>query len=197
MEIEDRFNFVVSQIFHTGSLNHNAALFYTVQSGTPYSILIGGDPNSDGFSTNDLPYIPNSADEIILRNATVAQWESFLSWTGLDAYRGSIAKKASAVTPWNRSLDFHYDLELPIKVVRTQFTFDVLNLLNLIDKNQGAIYGVSNQSYTPITYRGIDSATGKPIYEASSVTALDPGKAWFINATRSRWQLKFGLRVSF
>jgi hypothetical protein len=201
-EIEDRFNFVVSQIFRTGPVSHNVALFYQVQSGTPFSVLIGttsgaADVNGDGFNSNDLIFIPNSTNDFILRGATPEQWETFLSWTGLDAYRGEVVKKNASTTPWNRTLDFHYDLELPIKVIRTQFTFDILNLLNLIDKDKGATYYVSNQTYTPIYYAGKDAATGKPIYQTAFTGALDPGRAWSIQDLRSRWQLKFGLRVSF
>ena len=196
-EIEDRFNFVVSQIFRTGPLTHNVALFYSVQSGFPYSTLIGTDMNGDGFNSNDLLYIPNSTDDFILTGATAEQWENFLRWTGLDAYRGEVVKRNASVTPWNRTLDFHYDLELPIKIVRTQLTFDVLNLINLIDKDKGQVYYVSNSSYTPIRYGGKDAATGKPIYQTAFSNALATGRAWSVNDLRSRWQLKFGLRVSF
>ena len=196
-EIEDRFNFIVSQIFRTGPLTHNVSLFYSVQSGFPYSTLMGTDMNGDGFNSNDLVYIPNSTDDFILQGASAEQWESFLSWTGLGAYKGEVVKRNSSVTPWNRTLDFHYDVELPIKVVRTQFTFDVLNLINLIDKEQGQVYYVSNNSYTPLRYGGKDAATGKPIYQTAFTNALAPGRAWTTNDLRSRWQLKFGLRVSF
>lgn len=196
-EVEDRFNFIVSQSFNTGKIGHNVSLFYSVQSGQPYSILIGGDPNKDGYSTNDLIYVPESSEDIILQGATLEQFEAFLAWTGLDEYRGRIAPRNSGTSPWNRSLDFHYDIELPISVIRTQFTFDILNLLNLIDKDKGAIRYVNYSTYTPITYAGIDSATGKPIYKTAFNNSLAEGRAWSTNDLRSRWQLRFGLRLSF
>jgi hypothetical protein len=196
-EVEDRFNVIVSQAFKTGSFGHNVALFYSVQSGAPFSVLMQGDPNKDGYATNDLIYVPESGEDIILQGATLEQFEAFLGWTGLDKYRGQVAPRNSATAPWNRWLDFHYDVELPIKVIRTQFTFDILNLLNLIDKDKGAIKYVSNQSFTPINYAGTDSATGKPIYKTAFTNSLDEGKAWSTNDLRSRWQLKFGLRLSF
>ncbi|MCC6130963.1 MAG: hypothetical protein IT186_13650, partial [Acidobacteria bacterium] len=111
-------------------------------------------------------------------------------------YRGQIVPRYSSFTPWNRSLDFHYDLEVPVSVVRTQLTFDVLNLINLIDKNSGGIYSVGNQNWTPLNYVGIDSATGKPIYQMVSAGNLTGG-AYFSNDLRSRWQMKFGLRLSY
>jgi hypothetical protein len=196
-EIEDRFNITASQNFRTGPLAHNVALFYTVQSGTPYSVMMGGDPNRDGYSSNDLLYVPNNASDIVLQGATAAEFDAFLAWTGLDAYRGQVVARNSSFTPWNRSLDFHYDVELPISVVRTQLTFDVLNLINLIDSEKGIIRYVSNQSYTPLNYQGIDSASGKPIYRTAFNGALGEGRAFSINDLRSRWQFKFGLRLSF
>lgn len=196
-EIRDRFNLVVSQVFTTGPLSHNVALFYNIQSGAPYSVLVGGDPNSDGYSTNDLFYVPNSTDEIILTGATPEQFEAFLNWTGLSKYRGQIAERNSVFSPMSRSLDFHYDIALPIKVVRAQVTFDILNLINLIDKDKGTISYVANQSFTPINYKGIDAATGKPKYDVAFTGALNPGRAWSTNDLRSRWQMKLGLRLAF
>lgn len=196
-EIKDRFTVTVSQMFSTGAFNHNVSLFYTVQSGQPYSVLIGGDPNHDGYSTNDLIYVPKNTSDIILQGATPAQFDAFLKWTGLDRYRGQIAPRNSSFAPWNRSLDFHYDVTLPIKVVRTQVSFDVMNLINLINHKDGALQYVSYQTYTPITYKGIDAATGKAIYQTAFNGSLNSGRAFSTNDLRSRWQLKLGLRLSF
>jgi hypothetical protein len=196
-EIEHRFNFIVSESFTTGPFSHNIGLFYTVTSGQPYSILMSGDPNTDGYGTNDMIYIPNSTNDFILTGGTAEEWETFLRWTGADEYRGHIPRRNEFFAPWNRILDFHYDLTLPIKIIRTQVTFDILNLINLIDQDKGGQYYVSNHSWTPIQYQGIDSATGKPKYKVAYSGALNPGAAWSMNNLRSRWQLKLGLRVGF
>jgi len=196
-EIRDRFNFLVSQQFATGKFDHNLALFYTVQSGAPYSVLISGDPNKDGYSTNDLLYIPTNTSDIIIQGATAEEFDNFLSWTGLAKYRGQVIKRNSSQAPWTRSLDFHYDLGLPINVVRAQVTFDILNLINLIDSDKGTVQYVPFQSFTPLRYAGIDAATGKPIYRTAFSHSLDSGRAFSTNNLRSRWQMKLGLRVSF
>ncbi len=59
-EIENRFNVSTSYNFRTGPLAHNIGVFYNAQSGRPYSIMMAGDPNADGYSTNDLLYIPTA-----------------------------------------------------------------------------------------------------------------------------------------
>ena len=196
-EVEDRFTVVGTQFFKTGSFRHNLGLFFTAQSGQPWSVMEYGDPNKDGCADNDLFYVPANNDSFILKGATYEQFNEFLSWTGLESQRGQISKRNSLTAPWNRTLDFHYDVEVPISVIRTQFTFDVLNVINLIDSGTGLQRYVSNQAYTPITYSGIDAATGKPIYTVSNANNLKPGAAYYTNDLRSRWQLKFGVRLTY
>jgi hypothetical protein len=194
-EIQDRFNFVLSQTFKTGPVAHNIGLFYSVQSGTPYSVLVAGDPNKDGYATNDLLYVPKSFGDIVAVGFTSTDWDTFLAINGLAQYQGQIIKKNTSFTPWNRTLDFHYDFEIPVSFVRAQITADVLNLINLIDSDKGAQYFVTNQTTTPITYSGIDAATGKPKYTATASTLTRA--PWSLSDLRSRWQLRLGARLSF
>jgi hypothetical protein len=116
--------------------------------------------------------------------------------TGLDAYRGRVAARNGLDAPWIHTLDFHYDVTLPISVVQVQLTFDVLNLINLINHNAGLLRYVSNQTYTALNYSGMDAATGKPIYTVNS-GALNDGRQYTTQGLRSRYQLKLGGRVSF
>ncbi len=198
-DVPNRFNLVVSQAFKTGPLNHNVGLVYFAQSGQPYSILMGGDPNQDGASGNDQLFVPQNYSDIVWKGAgapTEAQWNTFLSTTGLDKYRGQVAPRNALDAPWIHSLDFHYDVTLPITVVQVQLTFDILNLINLVDSNAGLLRYVNFQTYTALNYSGIDAATGKPIYTVSS-GALNEGKQYSTNDLRSRYQLKWGARLSF
>jgi outer membrane receptor for ferrienterochelin and colicin len=198
-DVPHRFTVVGQQTFRTGPVNHNIGLVYTAQSGSPYSILMGGDPNKDGASGNDLLFVPNNYSEIKWAGAgapTEAQWNDFLAKTGLDAYRGRTAERNGLDAPWIHSLDFHYDFEVPITAIRAQITFDVLNLVNLIDSNSGLLRTVNFQTYSALNYSGMDAATGKPIYTVSS-GALDEGRQYTTNDLRSRWQIKLGARLTY
>jgi hypothetical protein len=198
-DVPNRFNVVVTQAFKTGPLNHNVGLVYFAQSGQPYSILMGGDPNKDGASGNDQLFVPQNYGDVVFKGAgapTEDQWNTFLSTTGLDKYRGQVAPRNALDAPWIHSLDFHYDVELPITVVRVQLTFDVLNLINLINSNSGLLRYVSFQTYSALNFSGIDAATGKPIYTVNS-GALNEGRQYSTNDLRSRYQLKWGARLSF
>jgi hypothetical protein len=198
-EVPHRFNFVVTQAFKTGPLLHNVGLVYFAQSGQAYSILMGGDPNGDGGFSNDNIFVPSNYSDVVWKGAgapTEEKWNTFLATTGLDKYRGRVAPRNALDAPWIHTLDFHYDITLPISVVQVQLTFDVLNLINLINNNAGLLRYVNFQTYTALNYSGIDSATGKPTYTVNA-NALDEGRQYSTNDLRSRYQLKWGARVSF
>lgn len=204
-EVPNRFSVVVSQGFRTGPLNHNVAFVFTAQSGQPYSVLMGSSypsVNGDGTSNNDRLFVPQNYGDVVWKGSggaaapTEAEWNDFIERTGLDAYRGRVAERNGLDAPWIRSLDFHYDIELPISVIRAQITLDVLNLFNLVNSNWGLIRYVPNQTYTALTYSGMDASTGKPIYTVAS-GALRDGGAYSTADLRSRWQLKLGARLSF
>ncbi|HQR45192.1 MAG TPA: carboxypeptidase regulatory-like domain-containing protein [Thermoanaerobaculia bacterium] len=198
-EVPDRFTVVATQNLKTGPLTHNFGLVFTAMSGQPYSILMSGDPNGDGTANNDLIFVPKSYSDIVWKGAgapTEDQWNTFLSTTGLDQFRGRTMPRNALDAPWIHTLDFHYDVTLPISVVNVQLSFEILNLINLIDHDKGLLRYVQNQTYVGVAYSGIDSATSKPIYTVSS-GALAEGKQYTTQDVRSRYQLKWGARLTF
>lgn len=198
-EVPHRFTVVGTQNFRTGAFTHNVGLVFNAQSGQPYSVLMGGNPNQDGASGNDLLYVPANYNDVVWKGTgapTAEKWDAFLAMTGLGKYRGRVSERNGLDAPWVRTLDFHYDVELPITAVKTQITFDLLNLVNLIDSNYGQLRYVFNQTYNALSYSGMDSATGKPIYTVNS-GALDEGRQYSTNGIRSRWQIKLGARLSY
>jgi outer membrane receptor for ferrienterochelin and colicin len=180
----------------TGPLTHSFGLFWNAESGRPFSILMGGDPNGDGQSANDLLYVPASPDEVILSGFTWDQFVSYLSTNGVDC-RGCIVKRNAQQGPWVRRLDFHYGLELPIKVVRAQVTMDLINVLNIFDEDEGNVRYVNFGTTTPIR-ASIDPATGKTVYSQNFSNAITETDSPFSTSdTLSRWQARLGLRLSF
>jgi hypothetical protein len=201
-EVPNRFSVVGTESFRTGPVNHTVGLIFTAQSGSPYSILMGGDPNKDGAQGNDLLFVPANYGDVVWRGGsgaappTEAQWNTFLDTTGLYKYKGQVMPRNALDAPWIHTLDFHYDFAVPIWETQVQLSADILNLINLIDKNSGLLRFVSNQTYSALSYTGTDTATGKPIYTVNS-GALNEGRQYTTANLRSRWQLKFAARVSF
>lgn len=201
-ETTDRISINGTVNFATGFLSHAIGLYYNAQSGRPYSLLFGTDVNGDGQSSNDLLYIPGRADEIILQNGAgqVVDYSllaAYLEYAGLDATAGRAMERYEASEPWTRQLDLHYELGLPaFRDVRTMLTADANNILAMVDSEYGNVRYVSNQNFSPVTYRGPDAA-GKPIYRERFSGALTPGSQYSLAPDRSRWQARLGVRVSF
>ena len=80
--------------------------------------------------------------------------------------------------------------------IRTSVQVDMLNLLNLMDREFGLARSVVNQTYTPIVYVGQD-ANNNPVYRENFANALTPNSQLSTANIRSRWQGKLGLRVTF
>ena len=181
------------------------SLFYAGTSGSPFTYLYNGDVNGDGAFSNDLLYVPRNASEIKLvaltgsNPATVAQ-----QWSALDAFieqdpylrtrRGQYAERNGARTPWEHKFDMRItqDLGITIKdrVHRFQLTFDIFNVGNLINKDWGKSYFVSNNAYQLITY----TTSGGGGY---TFRAPKDNQAFNISDLASRWQGQFGVRYIF
>jgi outer membrane receptor protein involved in Fe transport len=189
--------------FATGFITHAVGLYYNAQSGRPYSLLFGTDVNGDGQSSNDLLYIPASGSEIILQNSAgqvidYSRLANYLDYAGLDANAGRAMNRYEANEPWTRQLDLHYELGLPaFQSVRSMLTADVTNVLAMVDSEYGNVTYVANQNFSPVTYRGVDAATGKPIFRERFNGALEPGSQYSVATDRSRWQARLGVRLTF
>ncbi|HEX8616384.1 MAG TPA: carboxypeptidase regulatory-like domain-containing protein [Thermoanaerobaculia bacterium] len=214
-EMKHRFNISAAYDFTTGFLGHTVGLFYNVQSGRPYSVMmttasIPGllDPNGDGYNTNDLLYVPE-AGQVIYQylNGTTSDKDTgvtaeqafgnYMAYLGVDPNSGQILDRYQFTEPWTRSLDLHYGLGVPISRFRTEVTADVTNLLNLFNEEWGVVKFVSNQNTSPVSYRGIDPATGKHIYRENYAGAFSTASQFTVADTRSRWTARVGVRVSF
>jgi outer membrane receptor for ferrienterochelin and colicin len=214
-EMEHRFNLSASYDFTTGFLGHTVGLFYNVQSGRPYSVMmttanITGlvDPNGDGYNSNDLLYIPEAGQVIFqylngttvdsATNVTAEQaFFNYLNYLGVEPNSGRILDRYEFTEPWTRSLDLHYGLGVPISRFRTEVTADVTNLLNLFNEEWGVVKFIANQNTSPVSYRGIDPATGKHIYRENYNSAFSSASQFTVADTRSRWTARLGVRVSF
>jgi len=181
-------------------------VFYGGRSGRPYSSTYNySDANGDASAGNDLVYVPNGLAEVILydskgviyadQNAAWAKMDAFIGRdAGLNAARGTIVARNASREPWYHDVDARLAQDVPIpglKDNRLQLTLDVVNLLNLFNKDWGKLQYVSNQNDVPWTYKGKD-ASGKDKIQFS-----DRANIFAISQLSSRWQMQLGLRYSF
>lgn len=204
---------------YLGFLASTIAFTYQGQSNGNYSYVYTGSPNSDGYSNNDMIYVPRNQNEILLVTSSAADnrtsqqmWDQLNSFIEQDPYlnkrRGQYAERNGAYTPWQHQLNFRFLQDFYIKAGgkrnTLQLSLDVNNLLNLLDSKWG-LAKVSQRAAllnfigyeTPNTNTAV--TTGRPIYSFAEVNPNVPLTNSFINnlTLSSRWQIQLGVRYIF
>jgi len=198
-----------------GKYVSNFTLFASLASGTPYTYGIIAVIDGTGQQTS-LVYIPTKAEEgTFFTNATQqAAFDAYVDGNKyLSSRRGNFTERNGARTPWNNQADFRFTQDYNFlskgKTRTLSFTFDIVNLTNLIDKNWGWVY------YSPDTYNSL-SPIGLKIKASSSPTTVNPtysftnpntsnlpstsgavGHSYSIDPFASRFQMQAGLRYTF
>ncbi len=196
--------------------NHFAStlsIFYEGSNQARYSYVVNGDLNGDGNSSTDLMYIPRNASEMNFEQYTdnnivysVAQqeeaFEQFINNSSyLKNHRGEYAERNAALTPWYNKLDVRFMQDFYIETGKNktkhtlQFTADILNAANLINKNWGIQqrYIINN----PLAFRSING-DGEPVYRMKQINDKLVTDQFEKNiSTASTWSMQLGLRYSF
>ena len=173
------------------------------QAGPPYMSIYGyggsASINQDFYTSNDLIYVPTGADDVVITNGTWSQLEAYLQTTGQDKYAGEIAPRNSSHQPYVTQTDLSIRQQIPIPGRSSlQVAFDIFNFWNLIDGDSGWVRYVPFGTVTPVIYRGLDDATGNPIYELTRVvTEPEDNPIFSTDNLQSRWRMRLGVIWSF
>lgn len=187
----------------------NLSLFFTASSGSPYSL---GFVNStiNGTAQNvSLVYIPKAGETTSFFAQTPKGAEmaaAFDAYIDGDKYlktrRGDFTERNGARTPWNYQADFRLTQDFAIiqrskKAHTLSFTYDIMNLTNLLKKDWGVQYFAPNTfnstSSVGLKLEKAGTATTNPEYSFDKDKTTSYAKDFFA----SRWQMQFGLRYSF
>jgi hypothetical protein len=185
-----------SRSFELGrNTSFQLSAYYDGASGRPYHFTIPSDFNGDGRTTNDIFYVPKSADEVVVINGTWEQLDAYINADpGLSKARGTIMKKHSAWGPWTNSLDLSGILGFGIKNRKLELRADVVNFLNLLNKEWGTIDYATFGDLAPIAIT--IAANGKMQYNLATITSPTYIK-YDRDNIRSRWRAMLGARVRF
>ena len=201
--VEHRFNFSLAYRFNDNSRwPTTVTTFYNLQSGRPYGYIYDRQNfrsiNQDNFYDNDLIYVPSGPDDVEITNGTWEQLDAFISSEEcLNSRRGAVALRNDCDAPWFHTWDIHIAQDIPIKNTRLQLTFDILNVMNLLDKESGSLSYANFNTIDPIGYGGFNDA-GKPIYTLDRViTDPDNNNKYDFHSLQSRWRMKWGIRWTF
>jgi len=182
-----------------GGVKSSVSFFYNGQQGRPFDLRYSQDANGDSASGNDLLYIPASASQVLVTSGT---FENFYGWLqgfpGALDYVGKIMPRNALRAPWTNQLDLRFAVTIPTPgKTKVELTADVINLLNLVNKDWGwQRWGPFPSSGQAIGY-SIDQATGLLKYSVAATTQNQYANVLTRDDLRSRWQAQFGVRFRF
>jgi hypothetical protein len=171
------------------------SMYYSGQSGRPYSLTWSNDVNGDGRTTNDLLYLPKRTDTLTYTGGTYdTLLVLFDQYDCMRGQIGSIHDRNSCRGPWINILDARVNVGLPFRRVKAEVTLDILNVTNLIDSKSGLYRYIANNRlgvFGPVFTSG--QITGVNVTTIASPTFRVPTR----NDLRSRWQMQLGARLRF
>ncbi|MGC4037613.1 MAG: carboxypeptidase regulatory-like domain-containing protein [Chitinophagaceae bacterium] len=193
---------------NTTSLN----FFYSGSSGSPYSVIYASTPGNIINGSSSLPYIPTveETNTMILDATNRAAFNAFVDNDKyLKTRRGQYAERNGLRTPWNHDVDLklmhEFRLSSTNKFHTLQISFDVFNVLNLLNNSWGHINFVSNTNNYTVNFL-------KFVNDANNVKPGDPSTGYiptfqFLQPTNnhyytsdpinSRWQGQLGIKYNF
>lgn len=220
-DLGHRINAFVSKQFEYAnkSMSTTISLVYNGQSGSPFSYVYRGSPVNDQASSesNDLIYIPTVTE---LNNMTfltntvggvtytaAQQKEMFNNFIESDKYlkknRGKYAERNGARLPFTNILDLKLEQKFNVKISGRKYTvsvtYDVYNFTNMLNKDWGRTWFLSNDNFPLINFAGYVSASNlTPQYRYTPFV----GKPWGVSTTlnpgyTARWISQLGFRLNF
>ena len=211
-------------IKHTAT---TVSIYYNGQSGSRYSyVYLDGYKmtNQDYKNDQDLIYIPARQSDINLvdysytnssgQNVMVTaaeQWNALDKFIESDNYlknhRGKYAERNGSRTPFEHTIDFRLAQDFFINTGEIRHTlqvaFDIFNLGNLLNKDWGRKYYISNGTYSLIKFESFETGTNTPLYtfrrpsEAGVSTKDDIFSISDSGIGSSRWYGQLSIRYSF
>ena len=201
------------------------SVLYVGQSGRPYSYVYADDINGDAYPglgraldlANDLIFVTDGAFEFpgggsapisgLLFEGLVAQEPC------LNENRQRILHRNGCRTPWSHQVDVRFSQEVPVGGADVVLTFDVLNVLNLFNRDWGHVQAVNpvvrllsveNRIEDDFEPFSILPEPDDPL-RARYVGALQRGEGGGIRAAvpyvpqigASQWQAQFGVGIRF
>lgn len=176
------------------------SLFYSFQSGTPFSWGYVNTTVDGTGQANSLAYIPKDLAEAQKLLPTGTQAADFMAFVDSKSYlkgqKGNFTERNGGRTPWNNTMDLRFMHEFKIKGRNSiQITYDILNFLNLVDKKLGYSY-FSPNTFNSTASVGLTRATN-PTSGDPTFTWTKPGAPYSIDPLGSRCQMQLGARYSF
>jgi hypothetical protein len=158
-------------------------------------------------TVNDLTnmtFVPNIAGQVL--NSPQQQKDLLNNFIESDKYlknhRGKFAKRNGARLPFTHIIDVRLQQDFKIKIkskaVGFTITYDVFNFTNMLNKNWGRIYFLTNDHFPLIQFAGYsNTATLTPQFQLTPFN----GKPYSVQASTipgnsARWISQLGVKIN-
>jgi hypothetical protein len=186
-------------------------LFYEGAQGTPISYVYNdrGALLQDTFQPSALIYVPANKNEINLVTANGLtpdqQWDALSAFIEGNDYlrtrKGNYAERNGDRLKTSHIVDLKFAQEFTInsgkKKHTLEFTADVFNFTNLLNKNWGKRYFVSNDQVLLLQHVGFLTGTNTPTFSYNPTVGDNINQVDDVGLNSSRWQMQVGVRYTF
>lgn len=196
-----------------GDYATSATILFDGHNAAPYSWTFGNDANGDGL-TNDLVFVPTPGDVEFRSNVSEAKIAQFYDYIQRNDYlkdrAGKIAQRNGDRAGWINQIDLSFSQEIPgiFKGNKGIVRLDLYNFTNLLNKHWGIEKRVDFPGGRSLAdYYGVDTATGKYIYDISGSNYTDadgnyrprpiPTYANFGDDLAQRWSVLLTVKYTF
>ena len=185
-------------------------LFYEGAEGAPFSYVVDGNGLlSDTGSDSALIYVPANESEANLVDD--GGFSAAEQWAALDAFiegndylrgrRGQFAERNADRSDWSHIIDLKFAQEFGLKfgdkIHRLEFTADIFNFTNLLNKEWGVRTFSNFNQVQLLDFEGFGSDGTTPEFTYNPNNAETTNIIDDRGLVSSRWQMQVGLRYSF
>ncbi len=178
---------------------------YVGSTGRPFSLVVNGDINGDGYSGNDLAFVfdpddPDTPAAVAAAMQRLLDNEESVARDYIRRSLGRIADRNGGRAPWVGRMDVRTAVSVPISSTRSvEFTADIFNFLNLLNSNWGgqALLPQGISASNPISQQlpllnvvGFDQATRRYSYTVNESVGV-------LRTRGDPYQIQLGLRYRF
>ena len=194
--------------------------FYEGAQGTPISYVYADRGNllQDTFSSSALIFIPAKQSDIVLVSLPVTptnpnpltpqqQWEALSAFIEGNEYlrerKGGYAERNGDRLKTSHVVDLKFAQEFTINVGKKkhtlEFTADIFNFTNLLNKNWGKRYFTGFDQVQLLTQVGFGTGANAntPTFNYSPSAGNSINQADDVGLNSSRWQMQTGVRYTF
>ena len=186
--------------------------FYEGAQGTPFSYVYNdnGALLQDTFRNSALIYVPANKSEINLVSTTGGltadqQWEALSAFIEGNKYlrsrKGNYVERNGDRLKTSHIVDLKITQDFTINVGKKKhsiaFTADIFNFTNLLNKNWGKRYFVSNDQVLLLQQVGFLPGTSTPTFRYNPAVAASINQVDDVGLNSSRWQIQTGVRYTF